>query len=155
MSHSQFHSTNLFILRHAWLNLWDKHMTTGRINQVTTFPKHAVKNSNEHQITRHARKGHLSFGGSSSSESNKFQTLWPENLVHCIQLPKVSLTKESNRLVPRSHIVQTHRFLFVTTKIMAFQENYPATPAKHCCQCSPSQGGFPSVLIATSLAISK
>ena len=22
------------ILRHAWLNLWDKHMTTGRINQV-------------------------------------------------------------------------------------------------------------------------
>ena len=37
MSHSQFHRTNLFILRHAWLNLWDKHMTTGRINQVTTF----------------------------------------------------------------------------------------------------------------------
>ena len=36
MSHSQFHSTKLFILRHAWLNLWDKHMTTGRINQVTT-----------------------------------------------------------------------------------------------------------------------
>ena len=23
------------ILRHAWLNLWDKHMTTGRINQIT------------------------------------------------------------------------------------------------------------------------
>ena len=40
MSHSQFHCINLFILRHAWLNLWDKHMTTGRINQVTTvhFP---------------------------------------------------------------------------------------------------------------------
>lgn len=35
MSHSQFHSIELFILRHAWLNLWDKHMTTGRINQVT------------------------------------------------------------------------------------------------------------------------
>ena len=27
----------LLILRHAWLNLWDKHMTTGRINQVTIF----------------------------------------------------------------------------------------------------------------------
>jgi hypothetical protein len=39
MSHSQFHSTNLFILRHAWLNLWDKHMTTGRINQVTVHTK--------------------------------------------------------------------------------------------------------------------
>ena len=36
MSHSQFHSIKSFILRHAWLNLWDKHMTTGRINQVTT-----------------------------------------------------------------------------------------------------------------------
>ena len=24
------------ILRHAWLNLWDKHMTTGRINQVSS-----------------------------------------------------------------------------------------------------------------------
>ena len=35
MSHSQFHRINWFILRHAWLNLWDKHMTTGRINQVT------------------------------------------------------------------------------------------------------------------------
>ena len=36
MSHSQFHSIESFILRHAWLSLWDKHMTTGRINQVTT-----------------------------------------------------------------------------------------------------------------------
>jgi hypothetical protein len=35
MSRSQFHSIKMFILRHAWLNLWDKHMTTGRINQVT------------------------------------------------------------------------------------------------------------------------
>ena len=26
----------MLILRHAWLNLWDKHMTTGRINQVST-----------------------------------------------------------------------------------------------------------------------
>ena len=34
MSHSQFHSKKEFILTHAWLNLWDKHMTTGRINQV-------------------------------------------------------------------------------------------------------------------------
>ena len=35
MSRSQFHSINLFILTHAWLNLWDERMTTGRINQVT------------------------------------------------------------------------------------------------------------------------
>ena len=36
MSHSQFHCIT-FILRHAWLSLWDKHMTTGRINQITIF----------------------------------------------------------------------------------------------------------------------
>ena len=35
MSCTQFHGIKMFILRHAWLNLWDKHMTTGRINQVT------------------------------------------------------------------------------------------------------------------------
>jgi hypothetical protein len=39
MSHSQFHRINWFILRHAWLNLWDKHMTTGRINQVSYYEK--------------------------------------------------------------------------------------------------------------------
>ena len=36
MSHSQFQS-EIFILRRAWLNLWDERMTTGRINQVATF----------------------------------------------------------------------------------------------------------------------
>jgi hypothetical protein len=39
MSRPQFHSIRLFILRHAWLNLSDKHMTTGRINQVTILIK--------------------------------------------------------------------------------------------------------------------
>ena len=33
MSHPQFYC-KIFTLRHAWLNLQDKHMTTGRINQV-------------------------------------------------------------------------------------------------------------------------
>ena len=38
MSRSQFQS-RIFILRHAWLNLWDERMTTGRINQVAIFPR--------------------------------------------------------------------------------------------------------------------
>ena len=33
----------LLILRHAWLNLWDKHMTTGRINQVTIVTVHRAR----------------------------------------------------------------------------------------------------------------
>ena len=36
MSRSQFQS-KIFILRHAWLNLWDERMTTGRINQVANI----------------------------------------------------------------------------------------------------------------------
>ena len=34
MSDTQDRSTKTASLRHAWLNLWDKHMITGRINQV-------------------------------------------------------------------------------------------------------------------------
>ncbi len=48
MSHSQFHSIELFILRHAWLNLWDERMTTGRINQVAIMEKESNrKNKNK------------------------------------------------------------------------------------------------------------
>lgn len=36
MSRSQFQS-RLCILRHAWLNLWDERIITGRINQITFF----------------------------------------------------------------------------------------------------------------------
>ena len=36
MSRSQFSSKRV-ILRHAWLNLLDERMTTGRINQVAIF----------------------------------------------------------------------------------------------------------------------
>ena len=41
MSRSQFQSKR-FILRHAWLNLWDKRMTTGRINQVAILTTQAL-----------------------------------------------------------------------------------------------------------------
>ena len=36
MSRSQSYGIKSFILTHAWLNLWDERMTTGRINQVAT-----------------------------------------------------------------------------------------------------------------------
>ena len=42
MSRSQFQSKR-FILRHAWLNLWDERMTTGRINQVAIFPRQVLE----------------------------------------------------------------------------------------------------------------
>ena len=46
MSHSQFQSKR-FILRRAWLNLWDERMTTGRINQVAS---HQISVSTEFNL---------------------------------------------------------------------------------------------------------
>lgn len=40
MSHSQFHSLNLFILTHAWLNLWDKHMNWCWPSKMRDSPTH-------------------------------------------------------------------------------------------------------------------
>ena len=37
MSHSQFHSIDLFILRHAWLNLWDKRMLLAESTRLLIF----------------------------------------------------------------------------------------------------------------------
>ena len=54
MSRTQFHGIKLFILRHTWLNLWDKHMTTGRINQVSIVhsPALAIAGENRRGIFR-------------------------------------------------------------------------------------------------------
>ena len=94
MSHPQSHCMISFILRHAWLNLWDKHMTTGRINQVTTFrpciPEDTTHDSNDNQVA-------FSFGSSfkwsrlncnlrtcsaslrnNDSEANSQATLFPD-----------------------------------------------------------------------------
>ena len=45
MRHSQFHCI-AFILRHAWLSLSDKHVTTGRINQITIL-EHGLAESSK------------------------------------------------------------------------------------------------------------
>ena len=80
MSRSQFHSKELFLLRHAWLNLLDERMTTGRINQVAIFSparkpgKYTQQQPNkgptiaecfirkytQHQVVRYFATSHLS-----------------------------------------------------------------------------------------------
>jgi hypothetical protein len=115
MSHSQFHSTNLFILRHAWLNLWDKHMTTGRINQVTTFPAcRVIKHLQWAPYTRcwPMKANNLSRWEFISDSNNKISILVKNNCSQ-INATNVSLTADQNRLVPRSHILQTHCSLSV------------------------------------------
>ena len=118
MSHSQFHSTNLFILRHAWLNLWDKHMTTGRINQVTTF---------------------LESARYSVSQSQPFSAG-----VHSLIQQDFSY-KVSVALSPGSHIVQTHHLLSLETERSGLQRELPAISKwSH----SLDHGGFSSALVA-------
>ena len=124
MSHSQFHSTNLFILRHAWLNLWDKHMTTGRINQVTTFHLHTSQGTWSKRpllmVNNHFRSREFIINGW------KIQ-LQPRNAFHSV-LTKSEPTNET----PCSPISQISDTLLPveTTRIMAFRENY-TQPAGH------------------------
>ncbi len=109
MSHSQFHSTNLFILRHAWLNLWDKHMTTGRINQVTTIrnawggastpcyrlPRGCLHSTGVHQWIRsrlQIQKGKAIITGQPSA----------------LERTSKSHNQRPDHLVPRSHKIQAH-----------------------------------------------
>ena len=40
MSHPQFHHLNSFKLTSAWLNFYNKHMTTGRINRINVILFH-------------------------------------------------------------------------------------------------------------------
>ena len=44
------------VLRHAWLNLWDKHMTTGRINQITEERRVNSQWRNKSQREKHELK---------------------------------------------------------------------------------------------------
>ena len=150
MSHSQFHSTNLFILRHAWLNLWDKHMTTGRINQVTTFQLRRTLRSLAKRPHTHSR---------SCFRGREFVNLsWLDLTVTNTSIPRWSVLaskgQQSNRLVPRSHILQTRFSLSQTaTEITAFRENYqqPVTLVRDVAQSRR----IPEWLNATGLAISK
>ena len=104
MSHSQFHRTRA-VLRHAWLNLWDKHMTTGRINQIDiqltlslptlTRPKHNAIGRNIFHIV--PTKGLVC-----SLKMNRFNwTLWKRPLLvsyelysHCFSTSRVRKVQE-------------------------------------------------------------
>lgn len=60
MSRSQFQSKR-FILRHAWLNLWDERMTTGRINQIAIFRTPGFSGMDNMKWNHTIRYGSVSF----------------------------------------------------------------------------------------------
>ena len=64
------------VLRHAWLNLWDKHMTTGRINQITCVKlvKRQTNGANRRPTHEH---------------NNKFQQLFFMNCLQTVSQPTI------------------------------------------------------------------
>ena len=62
---SNKHGFTIFklVVRHTWLNLWDKHLTTGRINQVSVILQSSTKRfsiSHLHPTVLHKAVIHLS-----------------------------------------------------------------------------------------------
>ena len=59
MSRSRFHLSRLFELRHAWLSLWDKHITADRINRgsanYTKTPSSSMKAASVFAVAAHTR----------------------------------------------------------------------------------------------------
>ena len=148
MSHSQFHSTNLFILRHAWLNLWDKHMTTGRINQVTI----SVCNR---RLTLPRKKEQTPHYSTSTGILRRFpqwafvtrlQTmpLWippqSQSSIPFKERTKRICDQRKKHLVPRSHTIPRPALPVQRTKITAFSEDYQQ-PA-HLKSCAQSRRIF-------------
>ena len=150
MSHSQFHSTNLFILRHAWLNLWDKHMTTGRINQVTTF--HSLM-SQRTQKQAPATRGWNNLFHRQEFVINSWRFKCSLEMHSVIVLANQS--RQMKHLVPRSHKFQTHFSL-------SQKSNRDHGLQRELHTTGRASIGFPAQswrilkwLIATGLAISK
>ena len=151
MSHSQFHSTNLFILRHAWLNLWDKHMTTGRINQVTTFPITDTTAMSTKLLGR--PKSHLSFSGSSSPSQISNPLASKPRSPHSAT-DGLSDHKVKSPCSPISHWQGRIASCLLQQKSWPSERTTCDWQNNMLCG-SPSHGGFSSVLTATSLAIGK
>ena len=85
MSHSQFHCTISFILRHAWLNLWDKHMTTGRINQVAENGKTSEYRSSNREVNNNTRQNQANFNETKRSTSIRFPNEPKSTRVHRVR----------------------------------------------------------------------
>ena len=137
MSHSQFHSTNLFILRHAWLNLWDKHMTTGRINQVTISICMRILDPHTAPVLA---SGDTFHGGRSLQGFKQCLCEFPHSLrAHSVWKKRTQhiCDQRKKHLVPRSHTIPRLALLVQKTKITVFGEDYQQ-PA-HLKSCAQSR----------------
>ena len=139
MSYSQFLKYKFIILRHAWLNLWDKHMTTGRINQVIhyqiySFPRrttNAVFLSDIRPFTVQfcSFYSKLLENFSSSNELFVFQTF---HLSTTSQFNLLTLSAEFELMIVNfeSYLNIYHPFLWVNVRV----ENFFSTTNSYCSQ---------------------
>jgi hypothetical protein len=93
MSRSQFQSKR-FILRHAWLNLWDERMTTGRINQVAIFPR-AFQTTLKQWSQIHPRID--KWAASNSSRHDWSKLTLNQLVVSDLTFPELDITWKVNR----------------------------------------------------------
>ena len=132
MSHSQFHSTSLLILRHAWLNLWDKRMTTGRINQVNIFrcriTAYATHPSAKPYHTINFRSSWIKpYTLLERQELNWLCfNLGANNSMNHSQRKRKQLMKLTNTAISH-HVYQSHSLQFYSTKLNEFSQNFNAT----------------------------
>ena len=102
LSPSQFHLLNRYELRHAWLNLWDEHMTTGRINQIVT------ESHCKHSFSKHYPNTARSFTSHSSpfraNTNETTTTIWDN---HCHESTLYTPPYEIQQYMRRRCIVIT------------------------------------------------
>lgn len=130
MSHSQFQSKR-FILRRAWLSLWDERMTTGRINQVAAI-------TGEH--TTLVRFGHpLGLQASNTTMTKQtFTSPWSFGIIQGIKLTGRSTWPTAKMGPTVCHcLVGSNRSSTVvywifhqtpTTKVAAIKDNHDRCP---------------------------
>ena len=115
MSHSQFRRT-ILILTHAWLNLLDKHMTTGRINQITTFARQTLQT---HKFTTNSNTL-LTLCGSLKPRPSMNQAIWFTTCISWRPSPDRAIATEqlriSGRRPPQSRTRHSQTFTTETAR---------------------------------------
>ena len=84
MSHSQFHSIDLFILRHAWLNLWDKRMLLAESTRLLSLVSSSFISKERKKrlfsftvlIVRRVKRGRTFFSDKNQKQTIQLQSIF-------------------------------------------------------------------------------
>ena len=138
------------ILRHAWLNLWDKHMTTGRINQVLSQEQTAKSLSTlSHQTMFSAADAYTSDAGRpvafAFSSTNSAWHLSSERLFVNLLVAEAHKFPSTSRPSATDLAIWKHKASEAT---LPLRNKYKLQPFLWCQSTKPTWDTFP---IASSL----